>query len=171
DHHNEPGGRACVPDRSGDDLAWHPACLRLVLLGNEPPGPACQLLHRGTRFRWLPGLGSSCGPPDGSVMFATGFMMTACITATVVAVVAGVGGYFVVLRGEAFPAHAIPKGAFAGAAGAALIGVSTLLGLAIFALLGAVGIGSLGRRGRNDVATALTLVMMLALAAAFLSRT
>jgi zinc/manganese transport system permease protein len=104
-------------------------------------------------------------------MFATSFMTNAWITATIVAVVAGVVGYFVVLRGEAFPAHAIPKGAFAGAAGAALIGASTLLGLAVFALLGALGIGLVGRRGRNDVATALTLVMMLALGAAFLSRT
>lgn len=98
-------------------------------------------------------------------------MMNAWITATIVAVVAGVVGYFVVLRGSAFPAHAIPKGAFAGAAGAALLGINTLIGLGVFALLGAVGIGSLGRRGRNDVVTALTLVMMLALGAAFLSRT
>ena len=103
-------------------------------------------------------------------MFA-GFMINAWVTATIVAVVAGVVGYFVVLRGEAFPAHAIPKGAFAGAAGAALLGISTLIGLAVFSLLGALAIGTLGRRGRNDVVTALTLVMMLALGAAFLSRT
>ncbi len=101
----------------------------------------------------------------------TGFMMNAWITGTIVAVVAGVVGYFVVLRGSAFPAHAIPKGAFAGAAAASLLGISTLIGLAVFSLLGAVGIGSLGRRGRQDVATALALVMMLALGAAFLSRT
>jgi zinc/manganese transport system permease protein len=100
-----------------------------------------------------------------------GFMINAWVTATIVAVVAGVVGYFVVLRGEAFPAHAIPKGAFAGAAGAALLGISTLIGLAVFSLLGALAIGTLGRRGRNDVVTALTLVMMLALGAAFLSRT
>jgi len=99
------------------------------------------------------------------------FMMNAWITATIVAVVAGVVGYFVVLRGSAFPAHAIPKGAFAGAAGAALLGISTLIGLAVFALLGAIGIGSMSRRGRRDVATALALVLMLALGAAFLSRT
>jgi zinc/manganese transport system permease protein len=103
-------------------------------------------------------------------MFA-GFMMNAWTTATIVAVVAGVVGYFVVLRGSAFPAHAIPKGAFAGAAGASLLGISTLVGLAVFSLLGALGIGALGRRGRHDVATALALVMMLALGAAFLSRT
>ena len=104
-------------------------------------------------------------------MFAAGFMMNAWITATIVAVVGGVVGYFVVLRGSAFPAHAIPKGAFAGAAGAALLGINTIIGLGVFALLGALGIGSLGRRGRHDVATALALVMMLALGAAFLSRT
>jgi zinc/manganese transport system permease protein len=103
-------------------------------------------------------------------MFAA-FMMNTWAVATIVAPVAGVVGFFVVLRGSAFPAHAIPKGAFAGAAGAALLGVSTLLGLAVFSLLGALGIGTLGRRTRHDVATALALVMMLALGAAFLSRT
>jgi zinc/manganese transport system permease protein len=89
----------------------------------------------------------------------------------IVAIVAGVVGYFVVLRGAAFPAHAIPKGAFAGAAGAALLGINTLIGLAVFSLLGALAIGTLGRRGRQDVVTALALVLMLALGAAFLSLT
>ena len=104
-------------------------------------------------------------------MFAGGFMMNAWITGTIVAVVAGVVGYFVVLRGSAFPAHAIPKGAFAGAAGASLLGINTLVGLAVISILGALGIGRMSRRGRSDVVTALTLVMMLALGAAFLSRT
>jgi zinc/manganese transport system permease protein len=101
----------------------------------------------------------------------TGFMTTSWTVATIVALVAGPAGFFVVLRGSAFPAHAIPKGAFAGAAGASLLGPSTLTGLAVFSVLGALGIGWLGRRGRHDVATALVLVMMLALGAAFLSRT
>jgi zinc/manganese transport system permease protein len=64
-------------------------------------------------------------------MFAS-FMINTWLVATIVAPVAGVVGFFVVLRGSAFPAHAIPKGAFAGAAGAALLGVSTLLGLEYF---------------------------------------
>jgi zinc/manganese transport system permease protein len=101
----------------------------------------------------------------------SGFMTNAWIVATIVAVIAGVVGFFVVLRGDAFPAHAIPNGAFAGAAGAALIGANALLGLGTFAVLGALGIGWLGRRGRHDVVTALALVMMLALGAAFLSHT
>ena len=52
-----------------------------------------------------------------------------------------------------------------------MLGISTLVGLGVFALLGALGIGAMGRRGRRDVVTALALVLMLALGAAFLSRT
>src|ERR1700723_4123057 len=100
----------------------------------------------------------------------SGFMVNAWVVATIVAVVGGAIGFFVVLGGSAFPAHAIPKGAFAGAAGASLIGVNTLLGLGIFSVLAALGIGALGRRGRHDVATALGLVVMLALGALFLSQ-
>jgi zinc/manganese transport system permease protein len=99
----------------------------------------------------------------------SGFMVNAWEVASIVAVVAGVVGFFTVLRGSAFAAHAIPNGSFAGAAGASLIGVSTLLGLGVFALAGALGIGLLGRRGRHDVATALALVTMLGLGALFLS--
>lgn len=101
-------------------------------------------------------------------MFSS-FMVNAWEVGSLVALVAGVVGFFAVVRGSAFAAHAIPNGSFAGAAGAVLIGVSTLLGLAVFALAGALGIGALGRRGRHDVATALTLVMMLGLGALFLS--
>jgi zinc/manganese transport system permease protein len=100
----------------------------------------------------------------------SGFMANAWEVATIVAIVAGVVGFFVVIRGSAFPAHAIPNGAFAGAAGANLIGVSPLLGLGAFSLIAALGIGTMGRRGRADVVTALALVMMLALGAAFLSQ-
>ena len=101
----------------------------------------------------------------------SGFMINTWIVASIVAVIAGVVGFFVVLRGSAFAAHAIPSGAFAGAAGATLVGISTLLGLGVFAVGGALGIGWLGRRGRQDVATGLTLVFMLALGALFLSMT
>jgi zinc/manganese transport system permease protein len=99
------------------------------------------------------------------------FMTNTWIVATIVAVVAGVVGFFVVLRGSAFVADALPTGAFAGAAGASLIGVNTLFGLGAFSLLGALAIGWLGRRSRHDVAVALVLVAMLGLGALFLSFT
>ena len=53
----------------------------------------------------------------------SGFMENAWIIGSIVAVVAGIVGFFVVMRGAAFPAHAIPNGAFAGAAAANLIGL------------------------------------------------
>lgn len=97
------------------------------------------------------------------------FMTNAWISGSIVAVLAGALGFFVVLRGASFAAHAIPNGAFAGAAGANLLGVNPLLGLVTFAVAAALGIGASSRYVRNDVATALALVMMLALGAAFLT--
>jgi zinc/manganese transport system permease protein len=101
-------------------------------------------------------------------MFSS-LMMNTWIAATIVALVAGPIGFFAVLRGQSFAAHAIPNGAFAGAAGAGLLGLNVFWGLAIFSLAGAVGIGALGRRARQDVVTALVLVLMLALGALFIS--
>jgi zinc/manganese transport system permease protein len=98
------------------------------------------------------------------------FMTNTWIAATIVAVIAGVVGFFVVLRGSAFPAHAIPNTAFAGAAAANVFGFNALLGLAAFAAAAAVGIATLGRRGRHDVTTALALVLGLSIGAVFLSR-
>jgi len=99
----------------------------------------------------------------------SGLTVSTWEVATVVAVVAGVVGFFVVMRGSSFVAHAVPQSAFAGAAGASLLGVSTVLGLGVFALLAALAIGWLGRRGRHDVVTALSVVLMLGLGSLFLS--
>jgi zinc/manganese transport system permease protein len=101
----------------------------------------------------------------------SGFMTNTWTVATIVAIVAGVVGFFVVVRGSAFVADALPSGAFAGAAGASLIGINTLFGLGAFSLLGALAIGWLGRRSRHDVAVALVLVAMLGVGALFLSFT
>jgi zinc/manganese transport system permease protein len=97
------------------------------------------------------------------------FMINAWISGTIIALLVGAVGFFVVLRGSAFAAHAIPNGAFAGAAGANLLGVNPLLGLVSFALVAAFGIGASSRFAKSDVATALALVTMLALGAAFLA--
>ena len=96
-------------------------------------------------------------------------MLNTWAAATIVALVAGVVGFFIVLRGSSFVAHAVPQSAFAGAAGAALIGVNAIIGLGVFSLLGAATISVLGRRGRHDVATALAIVTMLGLGGLFLS--
>ena len=99
----------------------------------------------------------------------TGFMVNTWIVASIVAAVGGLVGFFVVLRGSAFVAHAVPKGAFAGAAAASLLGLNPILGLGVASILGALGINWLGRRGRHDAAVALILSLMLALGALFVS--
>ena len=104
----------------------------------------------------------------------SGLMMNTWIAGSIVAVIAGMVGFFAVLRGQTFAAHAIPNGAFAGAAGASLLGINVIWGLVVFAVAGALGIGALGserqgRRSRDDVVTALGLVLMLGLGALFVS--
>src|SRR5665213_3900869 len=99
----------------------------------------------------------------------SGFMLNTWIAASIIAVVAGLVGFFVVVRGTAFAAHALPLGTFPGAALAHLLGIDDLIGLAGFAALGVLGITELGRRSRRDVATALCLVTLLGLGALFLS--
>ncbi|HET9058968.1 MAG TPA: metal ABC transporter permease [Acidimicrobiales bacterium] len=87
----------------------------------------------------------------------------------VVALVAGVVGFFVVMRGATFAAHTLPQGAFTGAAGASLAGVGTAPGAAAFSILAVLALARWGRRGRHDVVTALVLVMLLATGSLFLS--
>ncbi len=98
-------------------------------------------------------------------------MINAWAVATLVAVVAGIVGFFVVLRGSSFAAHALPLGTFPGAAAANLLGINPLFGLILFAVLGVAGISQLGRRSRHEVATALSLVTLLGLGTLFLSLT
>jgi zinc/manganese transport system permease protein len=99
------------------------------------------------------------------------FMINTWIAATLVAAVAGVVGFFVVIRGASFAAHALPLSAFPGAAAASLMGLNPLIGLLAFAALGVIVINQLARRARRDLATALSLIMSLGLGALFLSRT
>ena len=103
-------------------------------------------------------------------MFAP-FLINTWIVATVVAVVASTVGFFVVLRGSTFEAHTVPLGAFPGAAAAALLGVDQYAGLVVFSLGTVVGITGLARRDDRQVATALSLVLLLGLGALFLSLT
>lgn len=103
-------------------------------------------------------------------MFSS-FMINTWVGATLVAIVAGAVGFFVVLRGSSFAAHALPLGAFPGAAAANFLGLNELSGLIVFSGLGVIGISQLSRKGQHDVATALCLVTLLGLGTLFLSMT
>jgi zinc/manganese transport system permease protein len=103
-------------------------------------------------------------------MFSS-FMVNTWIAASLVAVVAGCIGFFVVVRGATFAAHALPLSAFPGAAAATLLGLNQFAGLGVFAALGVAGISGLARRERHEVATALCLIALLGLGTLFLSLT
>ena len=100
-----------------------------------------------------------------------GVMTNAWIVATLVAIVCGVVGFFVVLRRASFAAHVLPLGAFPGAAAASLLGVSELAGIVAFSGLGVFGISQLQRWERREVASALWLAAALALGTLLLSLT
>ena len=89
-------------------------------------------------------------------------MAHAWIVATLVGLLAGAVGFFVVARRAAFAAHALPLGAFPGAAAASLLGVNELFGLAVFGALGVLAIHQLQRGERREVASALWLALSLA---------
>jgi zinc/manganese transport system permease protein len=96
------------------------------------------------------------------------FMRNAFAAATIVAIVSGAIGYFLVLRGETFAGHALSHVGFAGATGAALIGVAPFAGLTLFTILAGAGIGILGQRANRDVAIGLVLTLSLGLGLLFL---
>jgi len=73
------------------------------------------------------------------------FMQNAYAAGTLVALLAGVAGYFIVLRGQSFIAHTLSQIGFPGAAAAALLHISPVAGLLAFCGAGAVAIGAAGR--------------------------
>ncbi len=73
------------------------------------------------------------------------FMQNAFVAGTLVALLAGAAGYFVVLRGQSFGAHMLSQVGFPGAAAGVLLHVSPVLGLIVFCLAAALGIGWAGR--------------------------
>lgn len=107
---------------------------------------------------------------DLEQMFQYQFMQHAFEAGTLVAIVAGIVGYFVVLRRSAFAAHALSHIGFAGAAGAVLVGVSPVLGLLLFTSVGGIGMTVLGpRASHRDVQIGTVLAFMLGLGVLFIS--
>lgn len=101
--------------------------------------------------------------PEWWDVLQSGFMQRAFAGGTIVAVAAGVVGYFVVVRREAFAAHALAHIGFPGATAAALIGLPVTLGLAVFCVVGGLVIGVLGERiAQRDVATGTVLALATA---------
>jgi zinc/manganese transport system permease protein len=102
-------------------------------------------------------------------MFAYDFMQHAFAAATIVALLAGPVGYFLVLRSQTFAGHALSHVGFTGATGAVLIGVSPLWGLVLLTVACGVGMGLLGERlAHRDVAIGIVLALALGFGLLFL---
>jgi zinc/manganese transport system permease protein len=102
-------------------------------------------------------------------MFDYDFMRNAFAAATVVAVLAGSVGYFLVLRGQTFAGHALAHVGFTGATGAVLIGVAPLWGMVAVTMIAGVGMGVMGERlAQRDVAVGLVLALALGFGLLFL---
>ncbi len=108
---------------------------------------------------------------DLNALFTFPFMVNALEAGTIVAVLAAVVGWYMVLRRQSFAGHTLAVMAFPGAAGASLIGLPTALGYYLAcggaALFMRGARGSLGRGYGTETATIAT-VQTLGLAAGFL---
>jgi zinc/manganese transport system permease protein len=87
---------------------------------------------------------------DVRQMLAFHFMVNALRAGTIVAVVAGTIGYFMVLRRQSFAGHTLAVIGFPGAAGAIWLGVNVGLGYFGFCIAGALVISALSRNGRAN---------------------
>ncbi len=107
---------------------------------------------------------------DLQQIFYYPFMQHAYEAGTVVAVVAGIVGYFVVLRRSSFAAHSLSHIGFAGAAGAALFGVSPVYGLLLFTTVGGSSMAVLSpKAAHRDISIGTVLAFMLGLGVLFIS--
>src|SRR5690349_211354 len=102
-------------------------------------------------------------------MFDYDFMRNAFTAAAIVAIVSGLVGYFLVLRGQTFAGHALAHVGFTGATGAVLVGLAPLWGLVMLTVIAGLGMGALGERlAQRDVAIGIVLALSLGFGLLFL---
>ena len=82
-------------------------------------------------------------------MWVFPFMVNAFRAGTIVAVTAGVMGWFMVLRRQSFAGHTLAVVGFPGASGAVLVGVSATYGYFAFCVAAALVIAAIPRAGRD----------------------
>ena len=87
---------------------------------------------------------------DIGQLFEFPFMVNAFRAGTIVAITAGVIGWFMVLRRQTFAGHTLAVVGFPGAAAAAYLGVSAHLGYYAFCIAAALVIAALPRSGQQQ---------------------
>ncbi|MBU6459981.1 MAG: metal ABC transporter permease [Proteobacteria bacterium] len=102
-------------------------------------------------------------------MFAYDFMINAFIAGGIVAVMAAIVGFFLVMREQTFAGHALSHIGFAGATGSVLLGASPMSGMILITLCGGATIGALGEKvSGRDVAIGMVLSIALGFGILFL---
>jgi zinc/manganese transport system permease protein len=103
-------------------------------------------------------------------IFTSSLFGNALLAGSVVAVVAGIVGYFVVIRAQVFAGEALKDIGFAGATGAAVIGMQAIFGMLALSLAAALAIGFLSHRVRGrDIEVGMVLSFALGIGVLFLS--
>src|SRR5436305_6662537 len=109
---------------------------------------------------------------DVQILLHFHFMQNAYLAGTLVALIAGIMGYFMVLRSQSFAGHSLANVGFAGATGAVLFGIPPIVGLFLAGVLAAVGIQALNLGARqsrqSDIAVGAMLTASLALGFLFI---
>ena len=107
---------------------------------------------------------------DVRLLWSYEFMRNAVEAGTIIGILAGLIGYFVVLRRSAFAAHALGHSGFSGAAAAVLVGANPVYGLLIFTTIAGGGMAVLGNRASTrDVTIGTMLAFSLGLGLLFIS--
>src|SRR5438093_3649431 len=106
---------------------------------------------------------------DLQQLFSYPFMVNALEAGTIVAVMAGVTGWFMVLRRQTFAGHTLSVIAFPGAAAAILAGLPAAIGYFGFCGLGALALAGIAgsRRSHSAESAAIGSLQALALALGF----
>jgi zinc/manganese transport system permease protein len=107
---------------------------------------------------------------DVRQLFSFPFMVNALEAGTIVAVMAGVTGWFMVLRRQTFAGHTLSVIAFPGAAAASLAGLPIALGYFSFCGLGALALAGIAgsQQSHSSESAAIGSLQALALALGFL---
>ncbi len=110
-------------------------------------------------------------PSDVDQLFQYPFMVNALEAGTIVAVMAGLIGWFMVLRRQSFAGHTLSTMAFPGASGAALAGLPTALGYYVACTIAALAMTPAQRRSGHSHSTesaAIGTIQAIGLALGFL---
>jgi zinc/manganese transport system permease protein len=103
-------------------------------------------------------------------IFQYTFIQNAFFAGSLVAIVGGFVGYFLITRGLTFAGHALSHIGFAGAAAALVVGVDPIFGLLVFTIVSGIGIGVFDKDlQEEDINIGIVMTLALGLGALFIS--